>query len=90
MYGDSHPNAALSWNCLCPGSIVSSDLYAQTPLNFVTYLRAEGVDHTLKWNAHPQAYEETLTTFLCSPTELMSKYQALFVLYERAFFKFSV
>ena len=54
-------------------SVVLIDLYAQTHLNFVTSLRAEGVDHALRWNAHPHAYEETLTLFLCSPTELMSK-----------------
>ena len=47
--------------------IVSSDLYAQAHPNLVTYLRVEGVDHTRKWNAHPQAYEDTLKTFLCSP-----------------------
>jgi alpha-beta hydrolase superfamily lysophospholipase len=44
--------------------VVSSDLYAQARPNLVSYLRVEGADHTLVWNADPQAYEDALITFL--------------------------
>ncbi len=44
--------------------VVSSDLFAQARPALVTYVRVEGVDHTLAWNADPQAYEDALTMFL--------------------------
>lgn len=44
--------------------VETSDLYVQARSDVVTYLRIEGADHTLVWNADPHAYEEALTLFL--------------------------
>jgi alpha-beta hydrolase superfamily lysophospholipase len=44
--------------------VESSDLYAQSRPDLVTYLRVEGAGHTLVWNADPRTYEDALTTFL--------------------------
>lgn len=44
--------------------VESSDLYAQARPDLVSYQRVEGADHTLVWNADPQAYEDALITFL--------------------------
>jgi alpha-beta hydrolase superfamily lysophospholipase len=43
--------------------VESSDLFAQARPTSVSYLRLQGIDHTLVWNADPQAYGSALKTF---------------------------
>ena len=43
--------------------VASSDLFAQARPTFVTYLRRQGIEHTLVWNADPHAYDSALKMF---------------------------
>jgi uncharacterized protein len=49
--------------------IGSSDTFAQTHPDLVTYQRVNGADHTQAWNLDQQAYESALKTFLTRVTE---------------------
>ncbi len=49
--------------------IVSSDTFAQARSDLITYKRVIGADHTQALNVDPQAYEDTLKTFLTRVSE---------------------
>jgi pimeloyl-ACP methyl ester carboxylesterase len=44
--------------------IESSDLFAQSHLNLLTYYRVHGADHVQSWNSDQQLYENRLKDFL--------------------------
>jgi len=49
--------------------IAGSDLYARARLDQVNYQRISNADHTQVWNVDPQAYEDTLISFLTRASE---------------------